>query len=158
MVKFLLLLCLTLGLLLTSCDSLASSDYGFTDEKHFEEEYQITNSTTALKIINFDEFKEIKSSSPDYIIVLSRSTCDYCQTTIPRLVKTLNENEIGEIFFLNTSKLTSNEKSILASEYQVEGVPTIYFKRRDMPESLITGESTENELRDKVIEWKGSAQ
>lgn len=156
--KFLLLLCLTLGLLLTSCDSLTSSDYGFTDEKYFEEEYQITNSTTTLKIINFDEFKKIKSSSLDYIIALSRPTCDYCQTTIPRLVKALNENEIGEIFFLNTSKLTSNEKSILAGEYQVEGVPTIYFKRKDMPESIITGESTEDELQDKVIEWKGSAK
>lgn len=149
---------LIVTLLLMGCQGVTPNDYGFIDDSYFEENYQITNPATTIKIINFDEFKKIKESSPDYIIALSRPTCEYCQTTIPRLIRALDENNISELFFLNTDKLTSSEKSALVSEYHVEGVPTIYFKSGSGSESMIVGEGTEDELRENIIKLKGDAE
>ena len=37
------------------CQGVTPNDYGFIDDSYFEENYQITNPATTIKIINFDE-------------------------------------------------------------------------------------------------------
>jgi len=131
--NILAIICLSLLLILTSCSTIQSQN---------------------SNLISYKELDYFISEESNIYVLFEREDCKECKEFVPEFKK-ITKSFKTKIFYIDTKKMTKEEKVDCKKKYNVEYVPTIlYFSNHKLKDTLI-GQQPYDKLEDFV---KGKQQ
>ena len=79
-----------------------------------------------LKEISYNEYKELIENKESFILEVMSTNCSACKNFKPKLEAVTKEYKV-EVKYINTDKLSEDDKEKLYDEVGISGTPTVIF-------------------------------
>lgn len=129
---------------------LCSCSNGVLDTNKISlEKYGIRDSELDISKLSYDDL--VKENNIDGVVLVVKSSCDYCQPFMKRINDFYNKNKIiKKMYALESDELTIEQKVDLADKYMLTSVPSILVFEKGEFRSLDVGNISDDML-EKII-------
>lgn len=105
---------------------------------------------TTYKELKYPELYSKFSAKESFVLFIGSSTCSHCDVFKKTLNEVIKDYQV-EIFYIDISKLTEEDKSHLQSKIQFKYTPTTIFVEKGVASSDITKRIVGEATYDKVV-------
>lgn len=79
--------------------------------------------------LSYKELMKKIEKKDSFALVIKKDDCSYCELYVPKIERIINENKIKNIYYINISKLSKEDKEKFESLITFSGTPqTVFFE------------------------------
>lgn len=80
--------------------------------------------------LSYKELMKKIEKKDSFALVIKKDDCSYCELYVPKIERIINENKIKNIYYINISKLSKEDKEKFESLITFSGTPqTVFFEK-----------------------------
>ena len=110
------------------------------------------SNTDSLVHINMEKYNEMIKDKKDFVLIISQLGCSHCEKFLPIARKVAKANKI-QVYDLNVTNLSNEDKTTIANTYNVTGTPTTIFIKKGKEANKmdrLSGSVTEDKFETKL--------
>ncbi|MBQ9181728.1 MAG: thioredoxin family protein [Bacilli bacterium] len=105
---------------------------------------------TTYKEINYKKLTSKLDNSESFILFIGSSTCSHCDNFKKTINSVIKDYQV-EVYYIDISKLSDNEKNLISSKIQFKYTPTTIFIEKGVASSDVTKRIVGEASYDKVV-------
>jgi len=111
------------------------------------------NDKSYYQEISYKKFNELLESKETFGLVIKQDGCSFCELYEPKIERIVNEYKIANIYYLNVTKLSSDESKEFKTKVSYSGTPNTNFFKDGVEMDLwtrIEGNETATKIKEKL--------
>lgn len=108
------------------------------------------NKLTTYSEISYKELNQKLDQKENFVLLLGSSTCSHCKAFKKTLDAVIKDYQV-EVFYIDVSKLSEDDKNSLSSKIQFKYTPTLIFIEEGVASSAINKRLVGESTYDKVV-------